>query len=92
MNNRSRELQNLVSPGRTEYHFRSHGGSSNGLAQVTRHSGQSIKFQKSIFDVADPNFVVVIFSQSDATMVPRNLSTDVTISVLRVLADVRSYT
>ena len=55
MNNRSRELQNPVSPGRTEYHFRSHGGSSNGLAQVTRHSGQSIIFQKSIFDVADPN-------------------------------------
>ena len=26
------------------------------LAQVTRHSGQSIKFQKSIFDVADPKF------------------------------------
>ena len=59
MNNRSRELQNPVSPGRTEYHFRSHGGSSNGLAQVTRHSGQSIKFQKSIFDVADPTYASI---------------------------------
>ena len=52
--NRSRELENPVSPAREELHWKFHGGSSNGLAQVTCHNNEKINFRKLIFDVADP--------------------------------------
>ena len=35
--NRSRELQNALSLAAEELHLEFHGGSSNGLTQVTRH-------------------------------------------------------
>ena len=40
--NRSRELQNLLSLAAEELHLEFHGGSSNGLTQVTSHSNKRV--------------------------------------------------
>ena len=39
---RSRELENPFSPAVEKLHLKSHGGSSNGLTQVTRHSNKRV--------------------------------------------------
>ena len=42
MKNRSRELQNPLSLAAEELHSEFHGGSSNGLTQVTRHNNKRV--------------------------------------------------
>ena len=42
MKNRSRELQNPLSLAAEELHSEFHGGSSNGLARVTRHNNKRV--------------------------------------------------